>query len=361
MLIVDITKKEEYDRRKKLAEIETRNQSASATKRMAKNIGWPLNPLPAVGENREDAEKSVNPLARPPQVDEFLAKWKKGPLPSLEFQIGMIFVKVTADSKEWQEVNHQAWLTAVSRLTTWGKFEIVSPSSEGNSFCFYLKKTAAADGKDMGEAVVELGRDFTPQQQPWVEEMVIAAFGENPPAVKHHIDASPVRLRPGYLALEGDPPGLVWTGPERTAVPDDDPESEKWTREAGTLDLLLWKPLLRAWPELVDSLGARETHAAVAEGRALPAAESAEPARAHFHEYRFKDLLRGGEVVSVSLRDGRELRGDVVLRDPLTGVPLLSHAASAVQRNRGHGEEDPHSQVAPPRTSSAACPPARLV
>ena len=64
--------------------------------------------------------------------------------------------------------------------------------------------------------------------------------------------------------------------------------------EAGALDLLLWKPLLRAWPELVDALGARETHAAVAEGRALPAAESAEPARAHFHEYRFTELLRGG-------------------------------------------------------------------
>lgn len=74
----------------------------------------------------------------------------------------------------------------------------------------------------------------------------------------------------------------------------DDPDSETWTREAGALDLLLWKPLLRAWPELVDALGARETHPAVVEGRALPAAESAEPAWAHFHEYRFKDLLRGG-------------------------------------------------------------------
>jgi hypothetical protein len=356
ILIVDITKKEEYDRRKKLAEIDARNQSASAAKKMAKNIGWPLNPLPKiVSENVENAEKSVNPLVRPPQVDEFLANWKKGPLPSLDIQFGMMFVEVTADPKEWREVDHQAWLTAVKRHTTWRNYEIVSPSSEGSSFCFYLKKTAGAQGDDIDAAALALGHEFGPKPQPWVEEMLIAAFGEQPPNVKHQIDASPVRLRSGYLALDGD--RLVWTGPERTPAAPEDPDSVKWTREAGTLDLLLWKPLLRAWPELVDALGARETHAAVVEGRALPAAESAEPARAHFHEYRFKDLLRGGQEVAVKLRDGRELRGDVVLRDPLTGVPLLSHAASAVQRNRGHGEEDPHSQVAPRRPVPALAPP----
>ena len=35
-----------------------------------------------------------------------------------------------------------------------------------------------------------------------------------------------------------------------------DPDNPLWSRETGTLDLLLWKPLFRAWPEAVESAGA---------------------------------------------------------------------------------------------------------
>ncbi len=85
--------------------------------------------------------------------------------------------------------------------------------------------------------------------------MVIAAFGDPPPAVQHRIDTGPVRLRSGYLALDGGRLVCQWKGPPRPG----DPDSEEWTREAGAQILLLWKPLLRALPpELVDAPGARE-------------------------------------------------------------------------------------------------------
>ena len=316
IMIVDITKKEEYDRRKKLAGIEARNRTASAARKAAKNVGFPLNPLPQDRGIDENVEKSINPLVEPPVVDEFLAKWKKGILPTIDIKPGTIFVQITAgkDPKaadQWQAVDKEHWQRAVDEKCweSWGDFDIVDLAFESDSFWFYLKPRPGAQAKDL-EAEAEALRQQLNSEEPRgvFQSMILTAFGDASAPVRAVVDAAPVRLAPGYLEI-GPDGGLLWRGPERTPLPNADGDGPSWTREAGALDLLVWKPLVRAWPDLVDAAGARETHAALVEGRPLPRSAPAEPV-SRWHRLRIRSATK-----PVKVPDGNVVRPPDADRD----------------------------------------------
>jgi hypothetical protein len=74
---------------------DSRWKSTAGSRRFDKNVESPSTPSETA--RRETARLSWNP---PP----FLAKWERGPFPTLDIKLGTIFVKITAVN--WKEVDH---------------------------------------------------------------------------------------------------------------------------------------------------------------------------------------------------------------------------------------------------------------
>ena len=203
LMMMDISKKEEYDRRKKMAEIDNHIKMVTAHKRMAANLGWPFRALSSTNVREESDKEQINPMAPKPKVDEYLSKWKKGVLPGVALNPSLLRLSGTPDilvtvtpvpcAKVYKAANPSKWAdkaAASSRLK--GKFTLLAPSTDGDSLSFYLAAAAAGgvggeggggggggEGFDVEKEMEKL-RGEMEDGAPWFKELLLNVYGSNP-------------------------------------------------------------------------------------------------------------------------------------------------------------------------------------